>query len=413
MKSRTQIENKTEQGPVYRARCYRCYRPETFCFCDQIPSIDNRTNVLIIQDRRERFHAFNTARIVDAALRDSRLITARQSELKQMQLPIRPGAGILFPGKDARLLEELAPDERPRQLVVLDGTWHHAKQLYRHLPQLQSIPRFMIQPEQPGNYRIRKEPNDTALSTVEATVEAMRALEPETDGWDALIGAFTYMIDAQIAHPKSEYGMRYNRKRFGTPYNIPSAIVHRFEDVVVAYGESNGIYRRDVRNRDHSNSNGREPVYWVAERPATGECFGCAIRAGSEPVDATVLDHLELSADEFDDAVSVDEFRTRWAEFLDLGVGRESSIAVYNQSTIDLLAHAGAVNSPSIVLKCIDLENGVKNGSLPKKLETHGLEFGESHFPGRAGVRLAGAITLTRFFQSIVHRFNEGDQTPV
>ena len=34
------------------------------CFCEAIPQIDNRTDVLILQHVGERFHPFNTARIV-------------------------------------------------------------------------------------------------------------------------------------------------------------------------------------------------------------------------------------------------------------------------------------------------------------------------------------------------------------
>ncbi|WP_144057493.1 DTW domain-containing protein, partial [Novipirellula maiorica] len=35
-------------------RCYRCFRPADACFCEVIPAVDNLTDVLILQHRRER-----------------------------------------------------------------------------------------------------------------------------------------------------------------------------------------------------------------------------------------------------------------------------------------------------------------------------------------------------------------------
>ena len=57
-----------------RERCYQCFRPMSLCFCEAIPQIDNRTDVLILQHVGERFHPFNTARIVQKALRRCHLI---------------------------------------------------------------------------------------------------------------------------------------------------------------------------------------------------------------------------------------------------------------------------------------------------------------------------------------------------
>jgi len=46
----------------------------SLCFCESIPRIDNRTNILILQHVGERFHPFNTARIVQKTLSRCHLI---------------------------------------------------------------------------------------------------------------------------------------------------------------------------------------------------------------------------------------------------------------------------------------------------------------------------------------------------
>src|SRR3954447_5041122 len=101
-----------DQFTVARDRCYGCFRPRKACFCASIPSIDNQTDVLILQHRRERFHPFNTARIVHKALRKSQLLADYTSNLKKM-LRLKPGAGLLYPGPTAELISELALEQRP------------------------------------------------------------------------------------------------------------------------------------------------------------------------------------------------------------------------------------------------------------------------------------------------------------
>ena len=80
--------------------------------------------------------------------------------------------------------------QRPRQLVIIDGTWHHAKTIVRDMPALHYVPRYRIAPDEPSRYRIRREPSAMFLSTVEATVAALRVLEPQTRGLDQQLGAF-------------------------------------------------------------------------------------------------------------------------------------------------------------------------------------------------------------------------------
>ena len=144
--------NRTETetpDSLQRHRCYACFRPQSDCFCDTIPLIDNQMDVLILQHTRERFHAFNTARIVRKALRNSHLLVGHTQEFAAMCLPLQPRAGLLYPGPEARLISDVSPEQYPDQLVILDGTWHHAKTLFRDIPALHALPRFRLTPRFP------------------------------------------------------------------------------------------------------------------------------------------------------------------------------------------------------------------------------------------------------------------------
>ena len=80
------------------------------CYCASIPSIPNRTAVLMLQHRRESFHPFNTARIVSRALQKSQLMVGHNKNLNERfeSVSLSQRAGLLFPGEDAKILENLS-----------------------------------------------------------------------------------------------------------------------------------------------------------------------------------------------------------------------------------------------------------------------------------------------------------------
>ena len=367
-----------------RDRCYGCFRPKSACFCADIPCIDNQTEVLILQHVRERFHPFNTARMVQQALKKSTLLVDQTRELAAATLPLKPRAGLLYPGPGARLLSDLPPGERPEQLVIVDGTWHHAKTLVRDIPALHNLSRYGLAPSSPGRYRIRREPTATSLSTVEATVAALQALEPNTAGLDQLLQAFDTMIDRQLAHPRSEAASRRKLRANQTANNVPRILTHDLKNVVVAYGES-------ACGVPGTKRTPRSPIYWVAQRLGTGESFVRAIQPNSPLTDA-FLGHLELSRDDFAGAVSHDEFRTSWADF----VRPTDTLAVYCQSTARLLKHIDADFTKCLVLKSIPFDPQRPSGILTEVLAAQNVVSLPPRHAGRAGKRLANAVALTR-----------------
>jgi DTW domain-containing protein YfiP len=367
-------------GFVPRDRCYGCFRPADDCYCAVIPSIDNKTEVLILQHMRERFHPFNTARIVHRALQNSRLLVDHNIHLGS-QLSLKPAAGLLYPGPGATLLTDLPVDQRPGQLVVLDGTWHHAKTLARDIPILQGLPRYQLAPASPSRYRIRREPKAAFLSTVEATVAALRVLEPETGGLEQLLLAFDHMVERQLTHPKSAYDRRRLQRHRRTIGNVPLALLGNLSNVVVAYGESAPGERGCQREQ-------QPPLYWVAHRLGTGERFACTIRPECSLSDS-FLGHLELTSADFLAALSPGEARASWAAFQ----RPRDTVAVYNQGTERLLRQISA-SGKCLVLKSVDFHPQRRYGTIAELVAAEGLAVPPALHPGRAGRRLAQAAAL-------------------
>lgn len=185
-----------------RETCYGCFKPRFLCLCGRVRSVANRTRITILQHPRERFHAIGTARIARLGLANSELLLPRAVAPRSLRIPVdlTPGSALLFPGDSARELADLEPAELPQGLVVLDGTWSQARKLLRENPSLGDLPRVKLSPALPSRYRIRKEPRRNYVSTVEAIVQALVLIEPETPGLDGLIGLFETMIDEQIVY---------------------------------------------------------------------------------------------------------------------------------------------------------------------------------------------------------------------
>jgi len=350
------------------------------CFCDAIPRIDNRTDVLILQHVGERFHPFNTARIVQKALHRCHLISGHNRRLAARHLPIHADAGLLYPHADARSLTGLPAAERPGQLVIIDGTWHQAKTIFRDVPQLANLPRYQLTPSTPGQYRIRREPNAHSLSTLEATVAALQSLEPETVGLDRLLSAFNTMVENQLEHPASHAVPRYKESRQSRPRFLPRALLQSPDHLVVAYGEA-------TPGRPGRRTAAPLPVSWVAQRLGTAERFACRLRQ-QHPLPAAALEHMRLSVADFDDAVSQREFCRRWNRFLRPG----DVLIVYHHRTYQLLGHIEASQPHCLVLKSIFKKWQAEFHSLEELLAVEDVTLPASVDKSRAGERLDMAV---------------------
>lgn len=193
--------------PEPRPHCYRCDKPAAVCICDAIPRVANRTEIVVLQHARERRHPVGTVRILLLGLeRVRREVSWHEPPLDgdaELDLPL--GTALLYPTEESADLAGLAPEDRPGRLLLLDGTWRQSRSLYRRHPGLADLPHVQVVPRRPSRYRIRKPPDPSCLSSVEAVVEALRILEPGLENLDGMLEAFEAMVDEQIARMPAEH----------------------------------------------------------------------------------------------------------------------------------------------------------------------------------------------------------------
>lgn len=181
-----------------RPSCERCLRPTAHCLCALIPRLGSRTRVLLLQHPSEVSHALNTARLAALGLVNAQLRVGEVFEDLHEWLD-QPGyqARLLFPGEDAQPLVAQGVDTLPTLLVVPDGTWRKARKLLHLNPLLAALPRVTLGETPPSRYRLRKAPAAQALSTLEAVVHALEALETPTS-FAQLLRPFDALIEGQI-----------------------------------------------------------------------------------------------------------------------------------------------------------------------------------------------------------------------
>jgi DTW domain-containing protein YfiP len=376
-----------------RDTCYRCFRPLGSCLCDVIPAIDNRTPVLILQHPRERTHPFNTARLVALGLRQSELLVDHASCLRLNPGLLGPldGCALLYPHERARDVSSLPASERPRKLIVIDGTWTQAQTLYRDLPILHALPHLTLPPGLRSAFELRKQPAAYCLSTLEATVFALRALEPETAGLTDLLGTFDQMQHRQLQLieskrlelPLTQTARCRKRQRPRESRAIPRALLESYQELVVAYAES---------CIDPKTPGRRELLCCAALRPASGESFFRVVRRPH--VGASQLEHIGLEHDAFEGALTPEQFRAEWSAFLRPG----ALLASWNASTLRLSSRALGEPRGGIALKGVYYNLKRFRGSLEHILAEEGLP-NTSSSRVRALDRLSRALQLSEFLR--------------
>lgn len=218
----------------------------------------SRTEVVFLQHPRERHVPIGTARMAHLGLVGSRLLEGLHFDddpRLQDLFEVDSGVAVLFPGDDAIPLP--AWSTPPKKLVVLDGTWSQAGKLLKENPRLASLPRMSFQPEQPGRYRIRKEPTDLHLSTIEAIAAVLGALEGDIAGYQALLRPFDHMVewqlDQQREHEVDDSGARHTRRSArrhrdalkSDPLREMRPLLRDSRRVVVVYAEANAHPRAE------------------------------------------------------------------------------------------------------------------------------------------------------------------------
>ncbi len=363
--------------------CTRCLRPVTVCYCASLPRLETTTKIVILQHPRERFMPIGTARMASLCLPQTTIhVGMRWGEhtalAAQLSDPARPPI-LLYPGPDAKdILRE--PPQGPVTLVVVDGTWSQARRVMRDNPVLQALPRYAFVAPEPSTYRIRKEPSDEYVSTIEALMHVLGALEGDPARFRSLLDPMRAMIDAQIACQASSPRRSTPRVVRTGPPRRPLPEVTRWDDLVVLVGEANAWPYSSASDGPRD-----ELVHLVLHRPATGETFARVI-APRRPLSPTAAHHTGLSEEQLRAGAPVADVLADLARF----VRPTDLIAAWGHYGTSLVVDIGG----ALPRPCLDLRaaayrfHNTKIGTLDEYARSFG-PVPEALTEGLGGLRAA------------------------
>lgn len=372
---------------MYRATCPRCLRPEVVCYCSRLERQETRTRVVILQHPRERRVPVSTARMVHLSLPNSELhygVDFSESE-RVRELCADPETWVLFPGEGA-----VSPDALPRppkNLIVVDGTWPLAKKVIRVNPLLQALPRIGFTPRRPSNYRIRKEPADHCVSTIEAVGEVLGAIEGGYERFDRMLAAFEYMVDRQLEYAKTRTGpVRYQVHKSPPKPRVGREFVDAYERMVVVYGEAN------AHPRGTGFDDPGELVQLVAARSATGERFEAVVKP-RRPLAESAPFHLGVRAEAILEGESVESALRRFRAF----IRPDDLLCVWGEFVIGLLRMEQFEPPPftDVRMPVMRVLRG-RPGGMESAAQKLGLVPQQPWGQGRAGVRVAAMEAVVR-----------------
>ena len=381
---------------MHRVYCEGCGRPPIVCICAELVTVVPRTKVVVLQHPREADNAIGTAWMVERCFGAERIVGVELEDDPRLLAAIGDATApaiLLSPGPSAIDLRA-APPVGPVTLIVVDGTWSQAKKLLRVNPSLSRLPRYAFAPVTPSNYRIRREPAEHCVSTLEATVAALSLLEPRReDGVDvrSALRAFDAMVDHQIRIARERSASRHLHSAIAR--NARGATQPRLRkmplagrELVVVYGEANA-WPRGTEHGPHP-----EIVHLVAERISTGERFEAYV-APDRPLSPGFSFHTRIPEERVLGGESRARFHARLCAFF-----REGDVlGIWGFYVIALLRQSG-VALPS----CVDLRTtairffGRPAGDAAQMAEALGCPLDAVWAAGRTGVRHAAATSVAR-----------------
>lgn len=193
-------------------KCIKCFRPRKTCLCSRIEEVDTGIKFLFLMHPKEAYKIkTGTGRLSHLTLKDSEIVidTTFDNNRRVKELLSDPDFTpvILFPHKESLLTREIKEKiyiSGKRLLIILiDATWDLAKKMILRSPSLMDIPKITFSNSYESQFKFKKQPMKSYLSTIETCYYLINELKSEgltKDDTDSkpLMDIFKTLVDFQI-----------------------------------------------------------------------------------------------------------------------------------------------------------------------------------------------------------------------
>ena len=203
--------------PESRAKCYTCFRPMSSCMCKYIKPVKTKTKFVVLMHTHEFKKIKNgTGHFTHLSLENSELhVGVSFAEHKQVNALLNDennNCFVLYPSDESLVLNNtrLSSDDKQNVIFLIDATWYCAKKLLRDSPNLQSLPKVSFEHTKNSEFKIKEQPLDLCLSTIESTLCVLELLSENGDedifqkDLDTFLSPFREMVKYQLKCISSE-----------------------------------------------------------------------------------------------------------------------------------------------------------------------------------------------------------------
>jgi DTW domain-containing protein YfiP len=199
------VQQEDDQGsvPEHTQECPQCGRAKPYCVCEFVTPLSTKTEVLVLQHPQEPGVDIGTVSIIQTLLPHAVIRTGLSwpNLRKALGREVEPQTwGVLYVGsvrteqlpkdrtvfvvdkKGTQIADQHVAIQQLKGIVLLDGTWSQAKTLWWRNAWLLKLKRLVIRSGRRSLYdRIRKEPRQGCLSSIETLGEVLSVIEQRDD----------------------------------------------------------------------------------------------------------------------------------------------------------------------------------------------------------------------------------------
>lgn len=181
-----------------REECSKCLRPIAACFCPHIAYTQNRTPILILQHPTEKKHPLNTIKIAQMSFSNITVLVGEDfsDSLELKKFMAEHSAHLIFPTQDSHSAVTPTQKQEIEAIILIDGTWKKAKKIYYQTICLHHLTAIHLDLKSPSIYKIRKEPKEFYLSSLETIVTLLERIEQKS--FQDVLNPMRFQIEYQI-----------------------------------------------------------------------------------------------------------------------------------------------------------------------------------------------------------------------
>lgn len=225
-------KNKDLESDRVMNLCLKCRRRLLTCICQHLKPFKTYSRFIILMHPMEfKKEKVGTGRFSHLILENSQIFVdinfdENQGFLKSLHDP-QYDSYVLYPGEEVINLSEPVSNpaflnQKPKQFIVIDGTWPCAKKMMKLSTCLHDIPRVSFSSKRTSAFKVKHQPLPECLSTVESIHQVILELNrlgiERTEGAEEnLIDVFSKTVDQQIELAQDESRPGYRRKAFSLP----------------------------------------------------------------------------------------------------------------------------------------------------------------------------------------------------